>query len=343
MRNEWISSDILGTNSYELLTDLSGRKPHLTQERELDPYNNAIEFIPVKGKRDVSKLSMILAPSWIRNRWSEIIRIVERTQIQFLFDKGFMWPVDCVSGKYGPGYIVRNYSEYQYDPLSDYFVKPMAERWKISQNLLKAVRMIHDGGVALNGITREQIRIDKSTGAVLIYPGFYISRLNIHRNDNSLRSGFFLMPDIIRGQESGDRIFTARQHDIFSAVTMVFYLLFYTHPFIGGKFWAYPHDQYYIQYSNFPEFIFAKGSGNCLQNIEFDNIIADQWERTHSSLKGLYMDFYEEVCSVGRIRSHVDIWNLSLWIEALESDAQLNDNPGSRPDFPFETVVNYKV
>ena len=151
------------------------------------------------------------------------------------------------------------------------------------------------------------------------------------------------MPVKIRKECSEDGVFTARQHDVFSVVSMVFYLLFYTHPFIGGKFWPYPHDQYYSQYSNHPEFIFANGSSNCLQNLEFDNIIADQWERTHSALRGLFKDLYEEVCSAGRIQSHLDVWNLSHWLEAVKNDAAINDNSRSRPDFPFETVVNYKI
>ena len=342
MQNGWISSDILGANSYKLLIDIDKRMSILAQERESNPYNDTIGFIPVKGNRDVRTLSMVSAPTSIRNRWTELIHIIEQSQEHFLFDSRYMWPIDCVSGDCGNGFIVRDYSETQYGPISDYFVKPMAKRWDIALKLLKAVDRIHAAGFALNGITREQVRVNKRSGEVLIYPGFYLSWPNICRYD-SLRSGYFLIPEIIRSKESGEGIFTARKHDVFSVVTMAFYLLFYTHPFIGGKFWAYPHDQYYQQYSNFPEFIFAKGSGNHLQNLEFDNIIVDQWERTHSCLKGLFMDLYEEVCSIGKTRTHLDVWNLLLWIEAFGSDALINDNPRSRPDFPFETVVNYKV
>lgn len=342
MQNGWISSDILGANSYRLLNDTDDRMSVLAEERDRDPYNDIIEFIPVKGSRDVRKLSMVSAPASARCRWKELIQIVEQSQEYFLFDSGFMWPIDCVSGSCGAGFIVRHDSGKQYRPISDFFVKPEVKRWDIAHNLLCAVSRIHAAGVAMNGITREQVIVNIRTGTVQIFPGFYVSWPNNCRYD-ALRRGFFLIPETIRRKEPEEGVFSARQHDIFSAVTMVFYLLFYTHPFIGGKFWAYPHDQYYQQYSNFPEFIFAKDSGNSLQNLEFDNIIADQWRRTHSSLRGLFMDFYEEVCSAGKAQTHLDLWNLSLWIEALKSDALLNDNPGSRPDFPFETVVNYKV
>ena len=60
------------------------------------------------------------------------------------------------------------------------------------------------------------------------------------------------------------------------------------------------------------------------------------------SNKYLFKDLYEEVCSAGK-RQAPYVWNLSYWLEAVKADATVNDNSGSRPDFPFETVVNYKV
>lgn len=342
MKNEWISSDILGVNSYELIGGYDNGTSDMARTRDMDPYNDLIEFRPVRGRRDVHELSIVYAAAGFGRKWKELLRVVEESQAEFLYNTRYMWPIDCVSGKGRYGYIVRKYSDTQYAGISNYFVKPLEERWKLSENLLAAVDKIHKSGFALNGITREQVRVDKSSGEVLIYPGFYLSRTDTCRLDES-RGGFFLMPVKIRKECSEDGVFTARQHDVFSVVSMVFYLLFYTHPFIGGKFWPYPHDQYYSQYSNHPEFIFANGSSNCLQNLEFDNIIADQWERTHSALRGLFKDLYEEVCSSGRIQSHLDVWNLSHWLEAVKNDAAINDNSRSRPDFPFETVVNYKI
>ena len=342
MKNEWISSDILGANSYMLIGGYANGTSNMAKTRDMDPYNDVIEFMPVKGSRDFHELSIVYAPTGLFGRWEELLRIVEESQAEFLYDSGYMWPIDCVSGKGRYGYIVKRYSDTQYVGISEFFVKPMAERWKLSEALLSAVEKIHEGGFALNGITREQVKVDRSSGDILFYPGFYLSRTDTRRFDES-RGGFFLLPEKIRKINTEGGVFTARQHDIFSVVSMVFYLLFYTHPFIGGKFWPYPHDQYYLQYSSFPEFIFAEGSSNCMQNLEFDNVISDQWERTHSALRGLFKDLYEEVCSAGTKRSHIDVWDLSHWLEAVREDASINDNSRSRPDFPFETVVNYRV
>lgn len=307
----------------------------------MDPYNDVIDFRPVRGERDVYDLSIVYAQSGIgRNRWEELLTIIEESQAEYLYDRRYLWPLDCVSGQNRFGYILKKYHDSQYAGIAEFFVKPFAERWKLSYKLLMTVGKIHASGFALNGITREQVKVDRGNGDILIYPGFYLSRVDTCRYDNS-RQGFFLIPGKLR--EEGWDVFNARKHDIFSVVSMIFYLLFYTHPFIGGKFWPYPHDQYYAQYCNYPEYIFAKNSGNCLQNLEFDNVITDQWERTYPPLKGLFNELYEEICSAGKRRSHIDVWNLSYWLEAVKKDAAINDNPRSRPDFPFETVVNYKV
>ena len=339
MKDEWVSSDILGSNYYKLIDGYAIETSEIARTRDLDPYNDVIEFKPVRGQGDARELSIVYAPFGIDSRWAELINLVEESQNEFLYDSGYMWPVDCVSAESRFGYIVRKYSDEQYDGIAEYFVKPLAERWKLSEKLLMCVAKIHESGFALNGITREQIRVDKKSGDILLFPGFYLSRTETCRFDAS-RSGFFLIPEIIRRENIG--AFSAQKHDLYSVASIVFYLLFYTHPFIGGKFWPYPHDQYYSQYTNHPEFIFADGSGNCLQNLEFDNIITDQWEKTDKTLRALFKDLYEEVCSAGK-RQAPYVWNLSYWLEAVKADAAVNDNSGSRPDFPFETVVNYKV
>ena len=210
MNGEWISSDILGANSYKLIGENVYEMSDMAKKRDMDPYNDLIDFMPVMGLRDVHELSIVYAPSGLGRRWREVLHIVEESQAEFLYDHRYMWPLDCVSGKNIFGYIIKTFPAAQYTGISEFFVKPFAERWKLSENLLETVYKIHKNGIALNGMTREQIRVDKNSGGILIYPGFYLSRADTCRFDKS-REGFFLIPEKIRKECTEDGMFTAMQ------------------------------------------------------------------------------------------------------------------------------------
>ena len=94
MNGEWISSDILGANSYKLIGENVYEMSDMAKKRDMDPYNDLIDFMPVMGLRDVHELSIVYAPSGLGRRWREVLHIVEESQAEFLYDHRYMWPLD---------------------------------------------------------------------------------------------------------------------------------------------------------------------------------------------------------------------------------------------------------
>ncbi len=339
-QDRWLVSALYGSNEYDVLASFSEEWALEEQKRVLSPSNPNLSGVNVRGLHDRKKMLLFIAPEMSLPRWKDMCQTVEKAQAKFLYDSRYLFPLDCVQGDTMKGLVVQDPDLSEYDSIDVHFVKPKSPRWEISLSLLQAVKTLHEHSVAMNGFERAQVLFNKRTGAIMLYPGEYVTGCDAMRWDVE-REGYFLIPRKIRTEKNPNAL-TAEQQDIFSAAAMSFYLLFYTHPFIGGRFWEYSTTDYYQQYSLHPEFIFDPEGGNMPKNLEFDEIIKDQWERTVPKLKWLYEQLFATICGKAHVESD-EIWNLNEWEHAFEEDAAKNDNETSRPSFPFQTVINYRV
>ncbi len=332
-------SVLYGANRYIAFRELNEELESEGQTRRLNPSNAELSGIRVRGIYERKEALFFAAPDLLSAQWKDLILTIEAVQAELLYNRKIMFPLDCVQGNMVKGVVVRDPNLAEYENIDVHFVKPDSPRWDISAKLVQTVKKIHGCGVAMNGFERNQIWVSKKKNEILVFPGYYLTDCKTKRCDGE-REGYFLLPRVVRDRNSNE--LTAEQQDVFSVAVMTFYLLFYTHPFIGGKFWEYSTEDYYPQYSNNPEFIFDDQGGNQLKNLEFDEIIKNQWARTTERLKSMYKQLFAEVCGNGS-NCKDTIWDLDEWRKAFKEDAATNDNDSSRPSFPFQTVINYRV
>lgn len=88
-----------------------------------------------------------------------------------------------------------------------------------------------------------------------------------------------------------------RVRDIFSAAVIAFYLLFYTHPFIGEEYSHLMREQYLEYFQSRPVFLFDAGGHNGTGHHQFGAEITAQWWRAQPELRQLFSDFFAALCA----------------------------------------------
>lgn len=342
MKDGCVTSDLFGITSYKYLEKIDEDVLTTIQEGYNTPGDNQIQYILLQSvKRE--RTSMVIAPkNYSTSRWKRLLGVVENSQRTMLANPYYTWPIDCVVDKRLKGMIVRQIDTSVYRNIDQYFVKPECDRWHLGISLLKAVQCLHRRGFAMNGFLRSQVWVGVESEEVLIFPGFFLTPVDASEPEE-WREDYFLFPRKIRDDKSRWEFMSARQKDLFSAVTMCFYLLYYTHPFIGSAFWSKTRAEYYTQYSYYPMFIFDAKVDNQPGSEEFDGIIRAQWDRSVPQLKNLFMNFFLDICYGDRMFAGQKHWNIEAWIEALARDSEVNNNEVSRPKFPFNVVASYRV
>ncbi|MEG1879360.1 MAG: hypothetical protein RR211_06975, partial [Pseudoflavonifractor sp.] len=80
-------------------------------------------------------------------------------------------------------------------------------------------------------------RVDRATHEVFIGPDEMASCFD-QSPEHARQGGYLSIPRALEQRATAcKQALQGQQRDIFSAAVLAFYLLFYTHPFVGGDYW----------------------------------------------------------------------------------------------------------
>ena len=341
----WINSCLVGANSYKVLSSEETYRSSPLEERTDDwPRLDEQHYAVVASNWDHHKLWMVFYPVQGKNV-SELAEVIERVQAAGMYQDGFFWPFDLVQLGGVAGYLIRPIDTVRYRPVRGFLGDTKAERWDIAISMFRRIQALHSAGFTMNGFSRDQIRVDVETNQVCIWPDGDSTRISclpaqVRRND------YLSIP--ARAEEEmvqwGNTVSGALR-DVFSGAVLAFYLLFFTHPFVGSAYWPLMREDYWIQYMHQPSYIFDPAGENRLGYLDFEQEIQELWKKTSPELRGMFDNLFLEVTHPGeagddRLRQAMDI---PRWICLLEADAAANGAPEQRTRFPFEMMNNYQV
>ena len=342
----WINSCLVGANSYKLLSSEEAYQASFLEERTDDWPRSGMElrYAEVTGNWDRQKLWMVLYPSQ-EGSVSVFADVIEKVLVAGLYQNGFFWPFDLVKLGNMAGHIIRPVDTVRYRPVRCYLGNTQAERWSIAISAFQRILALHGQGLALNGFAREQIRVDIETNQVYIWPGDTTSSV-ARLTSYACRSDYLSIPlnaekSILKHWDSVSGVF----RDVFSCAVLAFYLLFFTHPFIGSAYWPLMKEDYWVQYMNYPEYIFDPSGSNQLGYLDFEQEIQTLWGKTDPALRGMFDTLFLAATHPGDVRSEdmQRALDIPQWIRLLEQDAAVNGIPEKRTQFPFEMMNNYQV
>lgn len=355
-KDMWLNSGLIGANSYCVLSDGEEYAASFLEEDVDAIFRSGSEkhFVRLIGKKDKNEVWFVPFGGSSRNveRFAEI---VDKVQSELLGMKGFIFPFDLISTrdysvyKFGDlisGYVVFPYDRSKYYPIRKALMVSDAPRWALSLSLFRRLRELHSLGLALNGFSREQVRVEKGTNEVVLCLNEYTTMLDQFNAKHRLNS-FLAIPDATEAKvrEAGKRL-SGNTRDIFSAAVLSFYLLHYSHPFIGNAFGSVIRQQYLTFYQNKPTYLFDPEGNNTPNNLQYGVEIRRQWQRTVPELKKLYSELFLAVSHPERFswdEGAAEWMSIDRWIACLEKDAAANDNELSLSHYPFESERLHQV
>lgn len=349
-----VYSDAIGLNAYWV--DFQTCLP-LEEDVPADRSRpDAAVYFPAVSDGDTEALWLVPFTAGDR-RMENLWNIMETVQTQRLYEEGIFWPFDFVwwgeKEQTSRGYLIRPIQRESCIPVRKFLPDANAPRWDLAKSVFQRLKTLHGSGLTLNGFHREQIRVyeDPFTqkSQICLWPGETVSAIGDSGGEDCrpvLRDGFFTIPKATQEVcESQGLTVTGPMRDIFSAAVLAFYLLFYSHPFVGKAYWILLREDYGVQYQHNPQYIMKKDSENDPGNQRFGSIIREQWSRTHPDLRALFDGLFLaiEEPERGLCRRGAAIWDLDRWLMALEADAGVNDGEISRSNYRFENERNHLV
>lgn len=378
-------SSVSAQNFYEMDLTLEDMKKILAakgQRRDLSIPFYLASAASSKGK---SFFRVAISHHMRHEDWVELLTAIEPIQSKLAYADGYTWPIDFLSVEQPTDvhfYLLPRLNCGSLVPVQKLLYTPQASRWKIAISLFERLLELKNLGITLNGFGRENVFVREDTGEVVLYPGFYISRIDPTCRSSFYNTGFLAVPTALSApEESGNgalgykgyasvrdegkrHVNTAtfltvdRGRDMFSAATLTFMLLYFTHPFIGGRFWSLLREEYLNQYMHFPDYIFdtQKKAPACIsQNnlprnaltgyFDFEKVIREEYEKTTPHLKELFDMFFTCCTHPDQFRGKApsECLDPAIWITSLKEDAEVNDRPEKRTDYDFSIVRNYQV
>ena len=268
-------------------------------------------------------------PLWLvpfRVKREELLRVsdvLEQIQMGRILREGFFWPFDLVRSDEMQGYVLHPFSMDAYPSVRRFLPSSDTPRWTIAVHLFRRIGQLHREGLTLNGFGRDQVRVEYGTNQVYLVPGETISRVS--QIGAAFRGDFLSVSQVVEQQlEKNGIVLDGRVRDIFSAAVIAFYLLFYTHPFIGEEYSHLMREQYLEYFQSRPVFLFDAGGHNGTGHHQFGAEITAQWWRAQPAL-----------CA-GQIDENAPWNDTENWIRCLLEDAAVNDNDKSRTSYELE-------
>ena len=343
MAFSYLLSELYGLNVYKPVGDLQNEEYQAGIEAMYAPSSAELSYVPVRNEKDRTIYQFVPAPAMPNGQWERLVRAVQGHQSKLWGSPDFEWPLDLAASGRIRGAILRNRLDKGRQNLQSFLANAAAPRWELSKNLLLALWRLHIAGLAMDGFSRSQVFVEPKNSKIRLFGGFFLQHPD-GVEESTGRGDFFLLPaSVAERQAKEGRALTAGQKDLFSAVTMAFYLLFYTHPFIGLAYRPLPRDAYFERYSKVPEFIFNTRGKNGLGLESYDRTILEQWERTTPALRTLFLEFYEKAFDASARDAKEPLWQFGTWIEALEEDAKKQSGETHLTEFPFQMVAPYMV
>ena len=265
--------------------------------------------------------------------------VLEYVQQQMLGKAHFYFPFDLIEENAHTAYLIHPIDRTKTVPIRKFMPDAFAERWNMSVSLFRRVLELQQSGLTSNGISREQMRVCPETGEVNLWLNQTISFADGSDNTNAIARhiGFLSLPtEMEKICEAQGISICGTQRDVFSAAVTAFYLIMYTHPFVGSAFYPLLRDDYMTQYHYCPVYIMSGDPRNNLGNQIFGTAVQAQWNRTVPQLKQLFDDLFMAVSDPAKYwKPDADYWKPEKWLEALQLDAQENDNEASHSEYHF--------
>lgn len=370
-------------NTYEMEMTEEDLSKILVEQKKTEEISTHL-FL-ASGSHDKGKTMFRVAFShrMASNEWARLLNAVEPVDPVLAYSQGFYWPLDYLSmieSRDVHCYILPQINQSKFIPVHKYLYDPKVRRWDIAISLFARLNRLKHLDLTLNGFGWENIYVNRDTNEVLLFPGFYVSdgkgrssyfyddgflavpsRLGVAEESPAKFRGYSVSTPI-RGDESehvNSATFLTQgvARDIFSAATLSFMLLYFTHPFIGGRFWSLSREEYLKQYMHFPDYIFDETKEapsyisenaverNFLTYLDFENAIKEEYAKITPDLKKLFQEFFTCCTHPERFEKEKPYYllNPQNWIAALREDAEVNDRPEKLSSYDFSAVQNYQV
>ena len=279
----WVNSYLVGANAYKIMST-----PEEAQQLLLDDSGDFLQtgtehhYIQVRCRNEDKPLWLVP----FRVKREELLRVsdvLEQIQMGRILREGFFWPFDLVRSDEMQGYVLHPFSMDAYPSVRRFLPSSDTPRWTIAVHLFRRIGQLHREGLTLNGFGRDQVRVEYGTNQVYLVPGETISRVS--QIGAAFRGDFLSVPQVVEQQLEKDGIvLDGRVRDIFSAAVIAFYLLFYTHPFIGEEYSHLMREQYLEYFQSRPVFLFDAGGHNGTGHHQFGAEITAQWWRAQPEL-----------------------------------------------------------
>ena len=292
----WVNSYLVGANAYKIMST-----PEEAQQLLLDDSGDFLQtgtehhYIQVRCRNENKPLWLVP----FRVKREELLRgsdVLEQIQMGRILREGFFWPFDLVRSDEMQGYVLHPFSMDAYPSVRRFLPSSDTPRWTIAVHLFRRIGQLHREGLTLNGFGRDQVRVEYGTNQVYLVPGETISRVS--QIGAAFRGDFLSVPQVVEQQlEKNGIVLDGRVRDIFSAAVIAFYLLFYTHPFIGEEYSHLMREQYLEYFQSHPVFLFDAGGHNGTGHHQFGAEITAQWWRAQPELRQLFSDFFAALCA----------------------------------------------
>ncbi|MBR6825704.1 MAG: hypothetical protein IKM59_04065 [Oscillospiraceae bacterium] len=334
-----ISSCLVGANAYGIhSTEQEFSASHLeeiTDQIRQRPGHCYMRVMPCTEERELWMVPFAMG----EEKFFQFRSVIEHVQREALGKEHFYFPFDLVQENGQTAYLIHPIARRRFEPIRKFLPDAYAERWKLAVSLFHRVMELKNMGLTSNGISREQMRVCTKTHEVKLWLN---ETLNFVEGSMKMEAilrheGFFSLPTATEEHCTKLKIpINGTKRDVFSAAVTAFYLIMYTHPFVGSGFDGILREDYLNHYHHFPLYVMMGDSQNDLGNQMFGRVVQAQWKRTVPQLKDLFDRIFKSVTDPQSYwKGNDSCWDPKVWIEALEQDALENDNEDSHSEFRF--------
>ena len=202
-------------------------------------------------------------------------------------------------------------------------------------------------GITSNGLSREQLRVGTVDNEVTVWLNETMSlRTDTWLKDPVIKHlGFLSIPlETQKRCHALGMSINGHQRDLFSAATATFYLLMFSHPFIGKTFYSLTRNEYMNMYQNNPQYIMKPDTENDPGNQMLSHLIRKRWEHTVPELQNLFNSLFLAISDPDKNWSKsAPYWDPQYWLHALDRDAAANANNTDGLDYHFENEMYHMV
>lgn len=342
-----INSLLMGANCYRVISDENEFGQSLIEEISA-PMRQIPGRCYMRARMDGKKEELWMVPFTMgEEKLNVLLDAMEEVIGYQLGHQHLRFPLDVVADGSTKAFLMRPIDQSLHAPIRTYLPIVEAPRWEIASSLFKRVAEMQKMGITSNGISREQLRVGVVDGDVTIWFNETLSLLKQSRNPDTVTKhmGFFSIPK--KTEERCDRmniVIDGGKRDLFSAAAIAFYLIMFTHPFVGSAFYGLMRNEYLNIYQIDPQYIMEVGSDNGPGNQMLSRVVIEQWGATVPELKKLFDGIFLAITHPERMWDNTaPYWNPHEWLRALDADKQAKEKKNAGINFRFENEIYHMV